>query len=119
MEWMAGRSLIAGELPQRPIFGVDRIKRETKSAIAFAVTPQDEEPPFYQFTGLSVIYCQKWYHLDLRSLAWESGKVEGSTSVCPAGSEITEQQAFQWIVGHLKENEFDVSNLEGISPLNK
>lgn len=90
MEWMAGRSLIAGELPQRPIFGVDRIKRETKSAIAFAVTPQDEEPPFYQFTGLSVIYCQKWYHLDLRSLAWESGKVEGSTSVCPAGSEITE-----------------------------
>jgi hypothetical protein len=114
-DWMDGTSLIDGELEQRPIFGVDPVKRDRLNDGGFVITKEEVKPPFYQFTGISVIHCQKWYRLDLASLGWETGDVEGSTAVCTPGSEITEEQAFQWIIEHLRQNDFDVSSLEEIS----
>lgn len=114
--WMRGRSLIAGVLEQRPIFGVDSVKRDRENGGAFAVTMEDVKPPFYQFTGISLIYCRKWYHLELAGPGWDTGEVEGSTSTCTGDNEITEEQALQEILGHLRENGFEVSSLEGISP---
>jgi hypothetical protein len=114
-DWMRGKSLIAGELEQRPIFGVNQVERERQNGGAFVGT-ENVKPPFYQFGGMSLIYCQKWYQLDLTNLGWQTGNVEGSTSACPPGSEITDEQAFQWIVEHLKDNGFDVSTLEHVTP---
>jgi hypothetical protein len=111
-EWMRGRSLIDRPLEQRPIFGVNDVDKEKDANNIFSVDWEQVHPPFYQFGGMSLIYCQKWYKLDLTRLRWETGNVEGSTSVCSAGEEITDEQAFQWIVEHLRENGFDVSTLD-------
>ena len=115
-DWMRGKSLIAGELEQRPIFGVNDVEKEKDANNVFTVNWDNVDPPFYQFGGMTLIYCQKWYKLDLTSLGWETGNVEGSTSACPPGGDITDEQAFQWIIVHLKENGFDVSTLENITP---
>jgi hypothetical protein len=115
-DWMRGTSLIAGNLEQRPIFGVNDVERENDANNIFSVDWDNVSPPFYQFGGMSVIYCQKWYRLNLTDLSWDTGIVEGSTSTCPPGSDITDEQTFQWIVEHLRQNGFDVSSLENITP---
>ncbi|HET9913494.1 MAG TPA: sulfatase-like hydrolase/transferase [Anaerolineales bacterium] len=115
-DWMRGQSLIASELDQRPIFGVSSVETERVDDSRIIVIPEKVKPPFYQFGDISLIYCQTWYKLDLTNLGWKTGNVEGSTAACPPGSEISEQQAFEWIVQHLEENGFDVSSLENLTP---
>jgi hypothetical protein len=115
-DWMRGESLIAGELDQRPIFGVSSVETERLDGGRINVIQEKVTPPFYQFGNLTLVYCQKWYKLDLTNLDWEIGTVEGSTSYCPASGEISEQQAFEWIVQHLEENGFDVSSLDNLTP---
>jgi arylsulfatase A-like enzyme len=114
-DWMRGQSLIAGELDQRQIFGANLIKGENPN-INWVVNWEELPAPFYQFGDITLIYCQKWFRLDLTNMSWESGNVEGSTSACQPDSEITDEKAFQWIVEHLKENGFDVSTLDHFSP---
>lgn len=110
--WMRGTSLIAGELEQRPIFGVNDVEKEKDENNIFSVNWDDVSPPFYQFGGMSLIYCQKWYKLNLTDLRWDTGEVQGSTANCSSDVMITDEQAFRWIVDHMKENGFDVSTLE-------
>ena len=111
-DWMSGKSLIAGELDQRPIFGVYAVKQELDPNSGMVVNWEEVTAPFYQFGNITLIYCQKWRKLDLTNLGWESGEVEGSSTNCPPGSEITDEQAFQWIAEHLRENGFDISSLD-------
>lgn len=113
-EWMDSTSLIDEQLGQRPIFGVSNLDREQIGSGFFEVNWEKISPPFYQFSEISIIYCQKWYKLGLTELSWETGEVEGSTSVCQPGNEITDEQAFEWMVEHLSENGFDVSTLDRI-----
>lgn len=115
-DWMSGTSLIAGELEQRPIFGLNDVEREKDENNIFSVNWDNIGPPFYQFGGVSVIYCQKWYLLNLTDVTWDTGDVDGSTSTCPPWTDITEEQVFQLIVEHLRGNGFDVSSLEDITP---
>jgi len=44
-------------------------------------------------------------------MSWESGTLDGSTTACQSGRQFTDTRAFQWILEHLRENGFDVSNL--------
>ena len=113
-DWMSGNSLIAGKLEQRPIFGVNSVTAAEQQEVNgfWAINKKNVKEPFYQFSGITMVYCQKWYELDLDNISWESGNVEGSTSVCQPDSEITDEQAFLWIVDHLKANDFDVSTLD-------
>jgi hypothetical protein len=111
---MPGRSLIAGDLDQRPIIGVSAQGQEPNKNGQFAVNYEKVRPPFYQFGEITLIDCQNWYLLNLTDLSWESGKVAGSTAACSPGSELTSSQAFQWMVTHLMENGFDVSTLDHI-----
>lgn len=115
-DWMRGTSLIAGELEQRPIFGASIVNEETDPDKPIVVDRPNIQPPFYQFGTITLIYCQKWYKLNLTTRGWDTGAVEGSTSVCPQDSNITEEQAFQWIVEHLEQNDFDVSTLKNFTP---
>ena len=115
-DWMHGTSLISGGLAQRPIFGVNDVEKVNDEYNVFSVDWDHVDPPFYQFGGMSLIYCETWYRLNLSDLSWDTGMVNGSTSACPPGSGITDEQAFQWIVEHLRENDFDVSTLENRTP---
>jgi arylsulfatase A-like enzyme len=110
--WMSGTSLISGVLEERPIFGVNDVAKEAvDNGGGYAVNWENITPPFYQFGGISLIYCQKWYKLSLTNNVWETGYVTGSTTACPQGLEIADEQAFTWIVEHLEDNGFDVSTL--------
>lgn len=115
-DWMRGQSLIAGVLEQRPIFGVNDVEKTEDENNIFSVDWDQVSPPFYHFGGMSLIYCDKWYRLNLAELTWESEPVERSTATCAADEDITDEQAFHWIVEHLRENGFDVSTLEGLTP---
>jgi hypothetical protein len=115
-EWMDGRSLLAGGLDARPIFFVNEAVRERNPQGGFAINLEKVEPPFYQFSGISMIYCGTLYSLDLYNGTWSAGPVEGTTYACPPEAQISEAQAYAWIVEHLEENGFDVSTLDSVSP---
>jgi hypothetical protein len=111
-DWMRGNSLIADDLAQRPIFGVSEIDPQEWSADNVTSVVQERPPAGFDIYILAtVIYCTKWYSLNLYTMSWESGTVDGSTTACQSGREITDKLAFQWILEHLQENGFDVSNL--------
>jgi arylsulfatase A-like enzyme len=114
--WMPGKSLITGDVDQRPIIGVSAQGQEPNQKGQFAVNYDKVRPPFYQLGEITLIVCGDWYQLNLTDLSWESGTVEGSTTGCPAGSKITPRQAYQQMVSHLEDNGFDVSSLEQTLP---
>jgi arylsulfatase A-like enzyme len=113
-DWMHGNSLIVGDLGQRPIFGVNVVKNEESNDLI--INWDEASAPINQFDGISLIYCDRWFLMDLTNKSWETGKVQGSTSACPPGTENTDEQAFQWMVEHLQENGFEVSSLERFIP---
>jgi hypothetical protein len=116
-DWMRGNSLIAGDLDQRPIFGVSEIDpQEWDIDNGTSVGPEKPAAPFDIYILATVIYCTKWYSLNLYTMSWESGTVQGSTTACQPGQEITDRRGFQLILEHLHDNGFDVSNLNHLSP---
>jgi hypothetical protein len=116
-DWMQGNSLLAGNLEQRPIFGVSEINPAGWDAGHDTSNIREKPPePFDLFILATLIHCQKWFSLNLYTMSWESGMVEGTTTVCQPGEDILEKHAFQWILEHLSENGFDVSRLGSLSP---
>lgn len=112
--WMEGNSLIQGDPGQRPIFGVDalnKIKQLEENGVT-VLNQQLVSPPFFQFSNITVTYCQNWYKLDLVNYEWRSGEVSGSTSHCNPTEVVTKEQAYQWIKDHLEEYGFDLSSLQ-------
>jgi hypothetical protein len=115
-DWMSGNSLLVEELDPRPIIGIIAVESESGSNGVWVINWEELTAPFYQFENITLIYCQKWFKLGLKNLSWESGNVEGASAACPPGTEITDEQAFQWMVEHLQENGFDVSSLDTFIP---
>lgn len=105
--WMAGASFLREDLENRPIFssGADIDELESSSAVAKII-----QPPFYQFGFINLVYCDTWYRLDLSTHELTLGKVSMQTGGCIDG--ITREQAKEWMIQHLKEGGFDVSDLE-------
>jgi hypothetical protein len=106
--WMQGKSLIAGELEQRPIFTLSRIDPEDLLSEDENLSLMNSDSPYVS----SLVYCQQWYKIDYFSRVWETGTVEGSTTVCPPGTELTDDQAYQLIDEHLGENGYHTSPLD-------
>jgi hypothetical protein len=118
-DWMRGNSLIAGEPGQRAIVGISAIDEPFNANNCIAVPGEDATSPFDTFLSITLIKCQRWFKLDLANISWASGIVEGSTAICPSADEITDEQAFQLIIEHLKDNDFNVSRLSHFpSPIN-
>ncbi|HPO59332.1 MAG TPA: hypothetical protein PLV53_10850, partial [Anaerolineaceae bacterium] len=44
------------------------------------------QPPFYQFSHMSVLQCQNYYLLELDTLELEEGQIAGHTAPCPEES---------------------------------
>ena len=116
-DWMQGNSLMAGDLAQRPIFGVSEIDPADWDTDHGTLNVNEKPPkPFDLYVLATLIRCTKWYSLNLYTMSWETGTVEGNTTVCQPGDEISEKHAFQLILEHLRENDFDVSYLRHLSP---
>ncbi len=106
--WMQGKSLIAGELEQRPIFALSRVDLED--------LPLDDEKLILldsdNLYASTLVYCQQWYKIDYFSRTWDTGSVDGSTTVCPSDTGLTDDQAYQLIEEHLGENRYMISPLD-------
>jgi arylsulfatase A-like enzyme len=115
--WMHGKSLIAGEPEQRPIFSMSAIDPEDLYSDSEGGFSEAEMTSISNDLYVStVIYCRKWFRLDLYFKIWDSGTVEGSTADCSPGNELTDEQAFQLIAGHLNENGYNFSTPEQLRP---
>jgi len=108
--WMQGHSLLQPEQPDRPIFiaGAQSIETDLNAG---SLIMNRYSPPFYQFGGISLIYCQRWYTLNLDENILSSGLVKGSTDLCPQAAKEDPTMARSLILGHLQENGFDTSSL--------
>lgn len=108
--WMPGNSLLVNDISQRPIYIINNSDVERDETGYFVVKTQDK---YFEHIGkIGLVYCQKWYSIDLQLFKLESGNVDDYSAPCQERSIITNAEAFRLILNHLKENGFDVSSLE-------
>jgi len=84
-EWMGGDSLLRPVDPDRLILGGLTIKQELVDE-EWVVPVEKRQPPFYQFSHMSVLQCQNYYLLELDTLELEEGQIAGHTAPCPEES---------------------------------
>jgi arylsulfatase A-like enzyme len=111
-EWMDGKSLMHGELDShRLIFGT------MLSGEAFSENNQAQldltrlKPPFYQFSYLDVIDCQRWYVLNLVDNIWSSGDVAGYEFPCSQDSLLSFEEIKQAAIDQLTKDGFNASSI--------
>lgn len=84
-KWMGGDSLLRPVDPDRLILGGLTIKQELVDE-EWVVPVEKRQPPFYQFSHMSVLQCQNYYLLELDTLELEEGQIAGHTAPCPEES---------------------------------
>ena len=105
-DWMEGTSLISGIPGQRPIYGVTLVDGD--------LTQETPKPPFFQFGGISAVYCNIWYQLNLDPLKWGKAQVVGHTAPCE-DEIISDSEVLGEMINHLKEGKFDTTSLNNFS----
>ncbi len=114
--WMAGQSLLKGEPPEtRLIFSSGTSLVAPIGQGKWKIDSTRIKPPFYQFTFLNVINCQKWHMFDLINLTWSSGDVPGHTMPCTQDNLLTIDQVQYELAEYLSTNGFDISTLPPIN----
>jgi hypothetical protein len=110
--WMNGMSILNGKLDShRLIFSAGTAKTlETQKGI-FTLDPTQVKPPFYQFSIFNVVDCQRWYYLDLSTLKWISGDIQGYTSPCSEDSLLSFNEIKNALSQQLTTDGFDTSSL--------
>lgn len=110
--WMAGQSILSDALPEiRPIFSFSVFGAEMNSAGFYGVNYTNLTPPFYQFGRINMVYCQKWYTLDLVNTRWTTGEVGNYVNPCGAENILSDEQALALMVKQLSADQFDIQML--------
>jgi hypothetical protein len=110
--YMQGQSLLRLDETQRPIFAFRNtaiVKGGDEASFELDVSRLS--PPFYQFGRANLEYCQVWYQLDLYKKTWSTGEILGYVQPCSNDMLLTNEQALDLIVQHLKSTGFDTSSL--------
>ncbi len=81
--WMEGNSLLGSLDPARliTIGGTDKIQMAGEE---LALSDDASQPPFYQFSQLTVIQCRHLYRFDLKNGASSESWLSGRVDPCPA-----------------------------------
>jgi len=113
-EWMDGESLYKIGSTQRPIMtAMNANFLLVSNGDSLLQTDQAKvAPPFYQFSTISSINCQRWDQLWLLDHILDIGEIDAHTSPCREGDLIGEERAFNLFVDYLKAHDFDVSSLK-------
>jgi hypothetical protein len=110
--WMSGRSILNGNLDShRLIFGAGTIKVAVNEKGAFSLDPRQVKPPFFQFSVMNIVDCQRWHQLDLSTLSWSSGDILGYTAPCSEVSLLNFDEIKQAMNQRLTMDGFDTSSL--------
>ncbi len=111
-DWMGGVSLLEPDLPEdRLIFSMGTTKTKPNEDKINFLDPALDKPPFYQFSTIDAIDCQKWYSLDLTTFEWTSGDVTGYIDPCDPDELRSPDQVRQAMYDRLAEDGFDISSL--------
>jgi len=108
--WLHGHSLSSTERPKpvRPIFSTAGTHSKLLDTTEWIT---ELGPPFYGMTATSVLFCDKWFHLDLKTGELSSGVVADHTAPCLSSQLPTENEAKQVLFEHLQLNGFDTSKI--------
>jgi arylsulfatase A-like enzyme len=110
--WMTGISLINTKLDvNRLIFSASPLNVTKNENGVFILNAQQVKPPFYQFSMVNVIDCQKWYQIDFPQQQWKFGSIAGYDSPCGTNSLLTFNKIKQEIFQQLTEDNFDTTSL--------
>ena len=111
-DWMGGESLLEGVVPKdRLIFSMGTSEVTQNEQDINFLDPEADKPPFYQFSFIDIIDCQKWYNFDLNTYTWTSGDVAGYVEPCTTGSLRSFAEIKQALADRLAADGFDISSL--------
>ncbi len=103
--WMAGRTLLKGKLPERPIFATYfENSGDTDLGEGSDAAAKKPKAPLFQFVTL--VYCNRWYRLDLAAGSIEQGAVDHATAPCEKAA-LSQPEALDLFTKHFKENNFE------------
>jgi len=106
--WMAGRSMLQGELPQQPIFATYfENSGDTEPGNSMTGEARKTKGPRFQF--VTMVYCNRWYRLDLASQHIAQGAIAGATAPCEDSDGLTDPEALKLFTSFLRENNFELS----------
>jgi hypothetical protein len=107
-EWMRGKSILDGNLDRhRPIFSAGTVKVAENAQGLFTLDSQQVVPPFYQFSMVNVIDCQRWYQLDLTTNNWLSGDIDRYINPCSEDSLLSFDKIKQLVTQQLLKDGFE------------
>jgi len=99
-DWMEGTSLLQPVDPSRLIIAGGTNETTLLSTGYFAISEEMRNPPFYQFSYISIVQCQNWYTINLANLKIKTGQVESAVAPCatrPATQQEVRQQVGAWL----------------------
>lgn len=80
-DWMVGESVLETRDEIIPVISTGASNTENAGA-GWVQNQLYNNPPFYQFDFIQVIYCQNWRRLDLETYEWSSGEVDAYSEPC-------------------------------------
>lgn len=107
-EWMAGQSLLSERDANRPVF-IAQIGDADKDLETGEISYPEPAEPFYQFGRMTVVLCDTWYTVNLKTLKMTSGKVRSYSGTCRAAPNSL--SALNLIRTHLESYGFDTFSL--------
>jgi hypothetical protein len=111
-DWMEGESLLnGGPTEQRLIFSTGTTKIEPNEQDVFFLDPDLYKPPFYQFSFIDVVDCQKVYSFELTTYKWSTENVTGYINPCSNQDLLSFEAIRQAVYTRLATDGFDLSSL--------
>jgi glucan phosphoethanolaminetransferase (alkaline phosphatase superfamily) len=110
--WMDGESLLKSDIDSgRLIFSAGSVKATEIRPGIFTLDPQQLKPPFYQFSFVNILDCQRWYQMDLVTFNWLSGDIPNYINPCREDSLLSFDEINQQMKNQLFQDGFDISSL--------
>ncbi len=110
--WMDGESLLASSATERRlIFSTGTTKVKPNEQDINALDPALNKPPFYQFSFINVLDCQRMYSFDLTTYQWSNFDVSRYVRPCKSQDLLSMEQIKQAVYQRLAQDGFDVSSL--------
>ncbi len=111
-DWMGGTSLLnGGSSEQRLIFSAGTDETKPNADRVEFIDSDLDQPPFYQFSYITVIDCQRWYSFDLTTFVWSTGEVRGYVNACSPTQMLGWDEIEQAVLSRLAADGFDISSI--------
>jgi hypothetical protein len=106
--WMEGDSIL-GNLPKNRIIISANTTRQAGSETGLVAVPEKNiSAPFYQFSELQAVQCQKFYRFDFDKLTISTGTIENYVQPCPSEDLDSIDTIKAFVINQLQSYGYDV-----------